>query len=267
MNETKCNEKFTEEDYKKITEDCNKELIDAYKEWAKSLPDKFRETHSNCYSNLFCTGVTPKWCKSDVRILIVGEEPKWGSRIAQKDEYQFDMIDEEIKGIQAYCIEVEESIELKEDNEPETIVDFKWSRSPFWRRYKKIFDLGSNLNIKLSCAWTNIDKICMNKKALTNKVRKELHDKEVVKILHKEIEIMKPTHIIFFGWHVSSLEHEFSELNKQWNGCKYQEIENIENYEGKTFVLTYHPSWGVKKKGFINKNKKYEDEVIESIKT
>lgn len=58
----------------------------------------------------------------------------------------------------------------------------------------------------------NIDVInTKSVKALKQKDRKELHNCET-RLLHEVIKLINPTHIIFFGWHNISLEHETPNL-------------------------------------------------------
>ena len=125
-----------------------------------------------------------------------------------------------------------------------------------------------------SITWTNLDMIHRSAKngncKLKKKNRKALHDTDI-KILSKEIEILRPTHVIYFGWYGISLEKELPDVftrlypnglgdDSQWKEgkmSKYQE-------NGTWHIFTYHPSWGYRQKRDDN-GKNYEDKVLNQI--
>lgn len=79
--------------------------------------------------------------------------------------------------------------------------------SAFWCRFKKVKDF------VYPCVWNNLDKIHLLRKkcALSTDDEILLHYTKT-KILQKEIEILKPTTVMFFGWHKESLKEEWHEI-------------------------------------------------------
>lgn len=67
------------------------------------------------------------------------------------------------------------------------------------------------------CSWSNIDKIHVLSKGdcqLNEQDRIKLHSVNI-QILNEEIEILQPTHIIFFGFYGISLKHECPDVFKE----------------------------------------------------
>lgn len=121
---------------------------------------------------------------------------------------------------------------------------------PFWRRFNKLRD---NLQDASFC-WTDIDKVhrlidpslYIKKCKLSSVQRKELHK---YPILQAEIDIINPTHIIFFGWYKYFLKSELPEIylklyevgREQWikdGFCTTITADNDVKY-----IFTYHPNW------------------------
>lgn len=103
--------------------------------------------------------------------------------------------------------------------------------------------------------WSNCDRNCAadchyNKRngRLSPKERKALHSVET-KILRKEIEILRPTHIVFLGWYEVTIKQ-----NSLPDYTKYQKLGDKYNYpldiktlfceksEIKVYYL-YHPAY------------------------
>ena len=115
----------------------------------------------------------------------------------------------------------------------------------------------------------NIDVInTKSGKALKQKDRKKLHNCET-RLLHEVIKLINPTHIIFFGWHNTSLEHEAPNLlNIAYpNGVANNSFIKSENFifetklNGKNIILSYHPNYVP-----IRNNKNYIFKLIRLIK-
>jgi len=98
--------------------------------------------------------------------------------------------------------------------------------------------------------WTNIDVInTAKRRALSEKDdRRQLHSCDT-KILREVVELIKPTHIVFLGWHNTSLRHEFPELSEKVYPQKDGNTEFLKQngyifkteYNGMQVVFSYHP--------------------------
>ena len=228
----------------------NEKIIDVYKIWLSEIQQTSPQLLSDDFSNIFCTGVADNWCNSDVRILIVGEEATWGSR--SKHQYADYYI--ELKECQKWIIKYLNS-QLNIEKHPHA----------FWKRIQDIHCAFPEAQI----CWTNIDVInTKSGKALKQKDRKALHSCET-RLLQKVIKITNPTHIIFFGWHNTSLEHELPELlNTAYpDGIADNSFIKSQNYifntkfDGKNVILSYHPNYVP-----IRNNKNYINKLIKLIK-
>lgn len=136
------------------------------------------------------------------------------------------------------------------------------NRSPFWRRFRRIMALG------YPCAWSNMDKIHLQQLrsgkyySMGTRERRRLHSVKT-RVLHEEIDILRPTHVVFFGWYDISLAHECPEVLRllydrdvsEWkmNVC-------LITYGDVKYLFTYHPGWGSRRAG-------YEDRVLEVLKS
>ena len=239
----------------------NNQLIEVYRKWAEEIKKEHPKFLEDQYSNPYYACVPNGWIDSNVRILIVGEEGfgQWG--MGKSDGAEFDDIDT----IQRYnwslisgnlhCINKHW---LYSDVENDSLI-----KSPFWNRIRKLAEFGI-------CAWTNNDLLHHLGKyskdcRLSDEERKELHSPNC-NVLRNIIEVLNPTHIVFFGWYGVSLEPElpevFKELYPKGLGDKskwFKNVVSITNGE-RVYLFTYHPSWGCRQKG-------YEDKVMEMFKS
>lgn len=224
-----------------------------YKNWFKEIQEKATDMINNNYSNPYYTCVPKNWCSSDIRIQIVGEEG-FGNWARGKNTTSAD----EINKIQTFCwsslssyLNYNKDYELYPNAEK-----YEYKNSPFWQRAQKLSKYGI-------CTWSNQDLIHIRSDkncALSKEDRKRLHSIDT-KILSKEIEILKPTHVVLFGWHGISIQQELPELFQElypkglndshvWkNNVVHREIKGIH------YIAAYHPGWR-------NKPETYEDKVI-----
>ena len=231
----------------------NKKIVDIYKIWLNEIQNNSPQLLSDEFSNIFCTGVTDNWFSSDMRILIVGKEATWKSR----KEYVYDDYYDELKKCQKWIID-ELNSQLYDDTT-------KKLNRPFWQRIHDIHSAFPNASI---CR-TNIDVInARNQRGLKEKDRKVLHNCNT-KLLYEIIALIEPTHIIFFGWHNTSLEHELPELLKAAypDGTadnKFMKNHNFifkTKFSNKNVILSYHPNYAP-----ICNNKSYINKLIKLIK-
>ena len=228
----------------------NKKIVDIYKIWFNEIQQTSPHLLSEDFSNIFCTGVGDDWFNSDMRILIVGEEATWGSR----SNHQYADYYVELKECQKWIIKYLNS-QLNIEKHPHA----------FWQRIQDIHSVFPEAQI----CWTNIDVINTKAgKALKQKDRKALHSCKT-RLLHEVIKTTNPTHIIFFGWHNTSLEHELPELlNTAYpKGIADNSFIKSQNYifntkfDGKNVILSYHPNYVP-----IRYNKNYINKLIKLIK-
>ncbi|MEE1503945.1 MAG: hypothetical protein UGF89_06850 [Acutalibacteraceae bacterium] len=231
----------------------NEKIIDTYKIWLSEIQSNSPQLLSGEFSNIFCTGINENWFNSDMRILIVGEEATWGSR----SKHQYADYYVELKECQKWIIE-ELNSQLYDNNT-------KKHPHAFWQRIQDIHRAFPKAQI----SWTNIDVINTKAgKALKPKDRKVLHSCET-RLLHEVIKLTNPTHIIFFGWHNTSLSHEIPELlNIAYPiGIADNSFIKSENFIFKTklngisIILSYHPNYVP-----IRNNKNYINKLIRLIK-
>ena len=127
-------------------------------------------------------------------------------------------------------------------------------------RFRKIAHLGN------PCIWNNQDKIHLRKDrscSLGIKDRRLLHSTNT-KLLHEEIALLKPTVVVFFGWrrlairaelpYIDALVYPNDEIDSELDKSKLLSVE----YDGVTYIFTYHPAWRKKPNG-------YEDRVLQTV--
>ena len=229
---------------------CDKEkqanilLHQMYEKWLQELKEISPDLFGEKYSNPYFISIPEGWYTSDVRILVVGEEGfgTWGcgKQNAEVSAYEISKIqnmNRQFLGKQLGYIEMN--------------LEDKKNISPFWRRFRAINQYGI-------CAWSNIDKIHLLKNSnckLSDKDRKALHALPT-KILQEEINILQPTHIIFFGWYGVSLKYELPEVFAQLypTGLRDSSVwyKNVVAFDidEKSYIFTYHPAWGVRQEGY-----------------
>jgi len=230
-----------------MRESRNAYLISAYTQWLKELNEFAPSLMSNSFSNPYFSSIPADWFNTDrPRILVVGEEGfgTWGCGNGDQS-----IAPHEIEKIQSlnYNYLQKQLFDLPHG---------EINNSAFWKRFRKISQYGI-------CAWTNIDKIhVLHEKTcvLTESDRTLLHSLNT-KLLAAEIQILEPTHVIFFGWHGTSLKHELPALYNILypKGAKDSSVwcKNVVSVcqDSKTFIFCYHPNWGYRTKG-------YEDKVL-----
>ena len=236
-------------------------LCKAYEQWFSDLQTHVPELLTDKYSNPYYTCIPKGWCDSNVRILIVGEEGfgYWGR--GREEGIQPSNIEQG----QTYCWSSLASY-LHYGLEYELYPNsghFSAKRSPFWVRARKIAERGI-------CAWTNIDLIHKRSDkpgqcVLDASEREKLHSIRT-KILSKEIEIMKPTHVVFMGWYGTSLQHELPDIFKELypgglgDSSRWKNNAVLITNADIHYIFTYHPNWGIRHPG-------YEDHVMELLES
>lgn len=238
----------------------NKELIAKYALWISELREYAPVLLSDKYSNPYYTSIPNGWFETQgPRILVVGEEGfgLWGC------------------GKTGVICDFENPFYLPEDFAEIQNVNYNYLRtqlgqqdtgkrnnSPFWNRFRRVAEYGI-------CCWTNIDKIhrlSRTRCALSESERILLHSTPT-RILSEEIDLLRPTHIVFFGWYGISLRHEIPELfsklypnglndNSAWKDSKIVAAD----YGKYKSLFLYHPAWG-------NRNKWYEPEADKALAT
>lgn len=231
-------------------------LVEIYQKWAIELSNVVLLDNHETYSHPYYLHIPDNWFDSKYRLLIVGEEG-YG-------EKQFDT---SIADAQAFNRDY-----LKSQLGLPNPRNFTRSSSAFWRRIRVI--ARSLEGTPFSMTWTNLDKIHRSGRGnckLRKSDRVALHTTPI-KILSEEINILQPTHVIYFGWYGISLESELPEVykilypagsrdNSMWKGGEINPIK-INNV---CHVFTYHPNWGQRIKNYKNEIG-YEEYVIEKIK-
>lgn len=228
-----------------------KQLTSMYNSWLNELRDTAPTLLGEAYSNPYFSSIPDDWFDTDKpRILVVGEEGfgTWGCGKGDNS-----ISADEIERIQKLNFNY-----LQKQLNPTCASDI--NKSPYWRRFREMAMHGI-------CAWTNIDKIhVLDEKrcTLSETDRKLLHSTNT-KILAEEIALLNPTHIVFFGWHGTSLCYELPELYSKLypNGAKDKSVwdKTVVHFphDGRHYIFTYHPNWGYRNAG-------YEDKVINVFK-
>ena len=241
-----------------MVEEKRKELFEVYQTWENELKQSCPKLITEEFSHPYYLYIPDDWYQSTYRILIVGEEGY---------------------GEKTFNLPIEEAQEFNRDYLLRQLgksksVQYKWNGSSFWRRIRSIAQLMNDNGSSYSITWTNLDMIHHSIKQgnckLKKKERESLHSTPT-KILSKEIDMLRPTHVIYFGWYGISLEKElpdvFSHLypnglgdNSQWKDEKMVKFQE----NGIWHIFTYHPSWGYRQKRDDN-GKSYEDKVLNQI--
>ena len=242
--------------------DINKQIREIYKSYFVELKEKSPELFNREeFSNIFVTGVLDNWTTATNRIMIVGEEAAWRETSEWGDD-----IESEVDNSQDWVIQF-----LHDQINPQKY-GFKKNRRSFWKRFRKI---ACRLQDASFC-YSNIDSINSLKtknKALKTADREKLHSTEI-RILRKVVKIIKPSLVIFFGWHNISLKHEFDSLFKKVYPKSAGDTSHFINEkkvigcyeeEGAKYIFTYHPSCVIANtKQYIN-NEEYEEAIIKLI--
>ena len=212
----------------------NDRIRDLYVAWLSELRAVSPQLLTGNFSNVFCTGVPNGWSDAEKRILIVGEEATWGSR----DNYPYGGDTQECQECQKWIL----------DYLYGQLFGFSENRSPFWRRFRRLHAA----HPEAAFAWTNIDVInTRDGKALSASDRSALHKPAIRPLLNQVTQIMNPSHVVFFGWHNTSLKHEYPDFIEKLypNGCHDNSLLRDHGYifrlsdESRRYIFTYHPSW------------------------
>ena len=231
------------------------DLKELYEKWSDEVICNCPSLIEGAYSNPYYVSIPSNWEVSQQRIMIVGEEGNgsWGCGKS------YGWTEQE----PAYTIKSIEKIQYYNTWAVETYS--KQNKSPFWRRFKKVMDLG------YPCIWNNLDKIhsLVKRQGLKhqlNQSEEQLLHSTPTKILQKEIEITNPTIVVFFGWYYDSLHEELPEIcsmlypkGKSDDSLWKRTVYTIKK-DGITYIFTYHPNWGYRTKG-------YEKQVMDEIET
>lgn len=218
--------------------------------WLGHLEETCPEFLGERYSNPYYATIPKGWFDARTRILIVGEEGHgtWGmgkGNIAGNYIGLLHQYNWEILGSNLYPDDVDQY---------ELFLDAGYVgkiNSAFWNRARQLTRYGV-------CAWTNQDRIHVlgkTKCALTDEERDRLHSVPV-RLLHKEIELLDPTHVFFFGFYRRSVQHELPEVFDLLQPGGYEDksrwFKNVVDipYEGRHYIFSYHPAWRGKPQGY-----------------
>ena len=238
----------------------NKEIIPVYSGLREELIKKAPQLLGDNCSNIFCIGVPGNWESASIRVMIVGEEGFWGKKDKEKYE-NFEVCQKWV--VDELCKQINEN-----GNEEK-------NTGCFWNRFRSIV---RGLPPGGAFCWANIDSICNVNTvngALTTAERKQLHTTDV-QVLRQVSNIIRPTHIIFFGWHNRSLKHEFPELydcvcpNGKYSASFFQGHGAILDcyFDGIKCIFTYHPRYAICLKRTANQyvgESDYRKEIIKRI--
>lgn len=224
-----------------MLEERRKQLYDVYKVWESELKSVSPQLITKDYSHPYYLHIPDDWFSAQHRVLIVGEEG-FG-------EKQFDLSIAEAQAFNRNYLLGQ--LASSADN-----------RSPFWQRIRRIAACPD-----VSIAWTNLDMIHRSGRkgcALKKCERMALHQTPT-SILSKEIQILEPSILIYFGWYGLSLRAELPDIFqklypgglKDFSQWKEEKMKVIE-MDGIHHIFTYHPGWGQRVKG-------YEDSVLQVI--
>lgn len=227
--------------------------------WLSDIDDNCPEFFGYGYSNPYFTAPPKGWTESRNRILVVGEEGNgiWGMNkgIITPDYIErLQMYNWEILATNVYPDDVQD-YELFPDAEYDD-----YNRSAFWRRMRQVAQYGV-------CAWTNQDRFHHLKRSgcgLSDQERDRLHSVEC-RLLQREIRILDPTHVFFFGFYRRSVSHELPEVFDLLQPGGYEDrsrwFKNVVDipYEGRHYIFSYHPGWRGRPEG-------YEERVMEVFK-
>lgn len=230
------------------------QLLEIYRTWSEEFNRVSLLHDHEYYSHPYYLHIPDNWYDCRYRILIVGEEG-YG-------EKQFDIT---IEAAQIFNRDyINSQLGLSNPS------NYPRSTSAFWKRIRAIADMLKGT--EFSITWTNLDKIHRSGRGncrLITTDRIALHNTPT-KILSEEINILQPTHVIYFGWYGISLKNELTgDLSpvfwklypedlgdySQWKERKYKDI----YHNGIHHIFTYHPGWGYRQKN-------YEAPVLSEIK-
>ena len=255
MGEFRCEQKET-----KMQEELNR----VYKNFLNSA--QLSEELKRRLSAPLLIRVSEKWKESKKRVLVVGQET-----------LGWDFDPKQTTG--AYSKISSFSDFIKKDNSVESMVrgyfyfDFarhqpKHHRSPFWRAFRQVRAANRDEvdGINSSVLWSNLFRMSLDGGSVVKNGTKEevaAVQKASKGILRKEVEILKPTSVLFF-------------TGPNYNNALYSEFKNVEllPFKGypmsrtsyirhprlpKSTLRTYHP-------GYLNRGHwKVVDQVVDAV--
>lgn len=255
-------------------ENIRNKLSEAYKKYDDALANKFKngefeedETH---YSRPYYCGVPDDWCNPNaIRIMIVGKEGEgsWNS-----DKYKDEWANATITKMQKWNLDYT-GVQLEQKTVDNIAFD---SISKFWQRFRKIYKELDKEKTAL-CIWNECDKIHRDssslekneKCALSARDRTSLHKIKIdgQGILSKEIKILQPDIVIFFGWYGQAINNDQPDMLKKlypankWSSPTFRNDFNCiyTNKEKElTVIATYHPSY--------KHSDEYTNRIVQEIK-
>lgn len=248
----------------------NQRIIEIYENHQNELRKAGLNTQDK-YSNIFCPSVPNEWDMTSKKILIVGQEGHWTKRYK---------IFENIAACQDWALKFTE-YQLSEDTQPKEYIynDYKEvftkNCKSFWKRFRFIF---GNANDS-AFIYANIDSICsldpQNKYKITENERAVLHGQTIKPVFDDLIKVTGANIVVLFGWHTTSLKHEFKCLYDElypagtWETKKFKEHSCIyqTTINNVHYIATYHPSYpiaGVKLEKYKN-NEAYDEAILKTI--
>lgn len=257
-------------------------LLELYKSWWKEIIKT--EFCGASFSNPYFCGVPEGWEESNTRVMICGQEGFGAWYKSGVDNIVTLPISEPI------CDSELEKAKMKLQKNNLDYVNGTGeknyknnTRSPFWKRFKQIQFLSSEKlklkdliekDAKIPMIWNNCDKICNGIKEengkLTDKERKKLHSTKI-KVLFEEIKILKPTHIVFFGWYelaLRELDNNFIDQNNKLQDRFDLSKNSFTIFPNTQQIEVYcllHP--GFRPKKGANEKILYNNEIADIVKT
>ena len=161
------------------------------------------DDNGNDFSHPYFCGVPDNWFNSDIRLMICGEEGN--GEIGKNTNIENNNFIATMQSHNLGFIDGNRKWNINDDN------------GAFANRFKQIADKTNYPNKTISVIWNECDKICRiqrkgNNGALTKTESQILHGRKSFNgkklssdILYEEIKLLKPTHIVFLGWHYASL--------------------------------------------------------------
>lgn len=231
----------------------NEELRKVYSEWIEQIKKLEKsdgiDFFSDQFSNPHLIEIPSGWFDANTRIMFVGEELNgyWG-KDWQAPWKPIELNVDKLMSIYRSCL-CKQIKEIKNCSNNYINYGYRIYRSNFWKTIRA-FAGDKNTSI----IWNNVDKFC---KPNDNKKQHKLNDSERnilhknCTLLEKEIEITRPTHIVFLGWYTESLKNLLGAdlCNKpketHYNKKKIFTNEDINwtlPYEIKSCCFSFHPS-------------------------
>lgn len=223
-----------------MVKEKREQLLQIYREWKSQLEEICPQFICEDFSHPYYLHIPDEWYERKCRILVVG-----------KEGYGSHLFNSPIEDVQTFNREYL-ACQLGQYSK-----DYNRNPSPFWNRIRRINRLPKSNEISIT--WTNIEKIHRigSHCPLLKKQRIELHQ---TKILAKEIELLQPDIVIFFGWYDISLK---AELPKVFEALKKHDNEYPTYWRehrmktitegGIVYIFSNHPNWGQRQKGYEDK--------------